>query len=262
MPPSLLMPHPGFQCVYMPSILNWSFLRCRTPEELTLCPNIILLRLCFRPLLTLMNQHFSLAPHWTSLAGCRQYHQVPPCSPLNQNHYGQPSPVIFLSSVILFVGSTLSHTAIDFVSTAFYFHLLGHWNRLTILNVVSGKLLRRLKILFFSSGQRGNVSMTDQGQITEHQRSLKELENDITRIDEALCMVYWSRLHPRHTKSPSSTDPFSKVSELRTALRGFRQVIQDEKNNAQYVQTFNDQLNAVKRGLQRLATESDGLKGE
>ncbi|OAD79296.1 hypothetical protein PHYBLDRAFT_184736 [Phycomyces blakesleeanus NRRL 1555(-)] len=70
-------------------------------------------------------------------------------------------------------------------------------------------------------------------------RTPLELEQDIAAIDQTL----------------------STVSEIRSSLHYFTRLIQAEKKEPQYVQNFSIRLNAIKRELNKLSIESEGLRG-
>ncbi|ORZ03540.1 hypothetical protein BCR43DRAFT_54106 [Syncephalastrum racemosum] len=73
-----------------------------------------------------------------------------------------------------------------------------------------------------------------------HPRPLSDIENDVKHIDDTL----------------------NTVSELRSTLRGFTTLVQQEKKKRNYVIAFTDHLNQLKRGLNRLGAEGETLKGE
>ncbi|KAI7872286.1 hypothetical protein BDF14DRAFT_1717164, partial [Spinellus fusiger] len=66
-----------------------------------------------------------------------------------------------------------------------------------------------------------------------------ELEKDIIAIEQSL----------------------ATVSEIRTSLRYFTRLIQEDRKGPHFVQNFSHRLNAVKRELNKLSTESDRLRG-
>ncbi|KAI8138070.1 hypothetical protein BJV82DRAFT_320676 [Fennellomyces sp. T-0311] len=70
-------------------------------------------------------------------------------------------------------------------------------------------------------------------------RSLGEIEQDIVKINETL----------------------ATISEVRSALKDFTSIVLQETKQPNYVHAFSDRLNHVKRGVNRLAAESEGLKG-
>lgn len=53
-----------------------------------------------------------------------------------------------------------------------------------------------------------------------------------------------------------------QVSELRSTLKGFTTLVQQEKKKRNYVIAFTDHLNQLKRGLNRLGAEGESLKGK
>ncbi|KAI9015644.1 hypothetical protein CLU79DRAFT_337698 [Phycomyces nitens] len=71
-------------------------------------------------------------------------------------------------------------------------------------------------------------------------RTPLELEQDIAAIDQTL----------------------STVSEIRSSLSYFTRLVQAEKKEPQYVQEFSIRLNAIKRELNKLSVESEGLRGQ
>ncbi|KAI9271686.1 hypothetical protein BDA99DRAFT_301915 [Phascolomyces articulosus] len=75
--------------------------------------------------------------------------------------------------------------------------------------------------------------------MTDTSRSLPEIEQDIVKINETL----------------------ATISEVRSALKDFTSLVLQESKGPNYVHAFGDRLNHVKRGLNRLAAESEVLKG-
>ncbi|KAI7858586.1 hypothetical protein BDC45DRAFT_312067 [Circinella umbellata] len=75
--------------------------------------------------------------------------------------------------------------------------------------------------------------------MTDTSRSLGEIEQDIVKINETL----------------------ATISEVRSALKDFTSLVLQETKGPNYVHAFSDRLNHVKRGLNRLAAESEVLKG-
>ncbi|KAI9321514.1 hypothetical protein BX666DRAFT_1829547, partial [Dichotomocladium elegans] len=69
-------------------------------------------------------------------------------------------------------------------------------------------------------------------------RSATEIEQDVIKINEAL----------------------STISELRSSLRNFKKLVQQEHKGPTYITTFGERLNSVKHCLNRLTSESDGIK--
>ncbi|CDS14470.1 hypothetical protein LRAMOSA06639 [Lichtheimia ramosa] len=70
-------------------------------------------------------------------------------------------------------------------------------------------------------------------------RSSTDIETDIVKINEALFTI----------------------SELRSSLRSFKQLVQQENKGPTYVNAFGERLNLVKNGVNRLTSEAEGLKG-
>ncbi|KAI7903118.1 uncharacterized protein BX663DRAFT_509613 [Cokeromyces recurvatus] len=70
-------------------------------------------------------------------------------------------------------------------------------------------------------------------------RSLSEIEKDIMNIDHALLTV----------------------SEVRSSLKQFTNLVQSDKKNSNFVHAFGESLRNVKRDLNNLSTEGEQLKG-
>ncbi|KAI8977294.1 hypothetical protein BDF20DRAFT_557765 [Mycotypha africana] len=69
-------------------------------------------------------------------------------------------------------------------------------------------------------------------------RSLSEIEKDIANIDHAL----------------------STVSEIRSSLKHFKTLVQDEQKGPSFVQSFGDKLKHIRRDLGILSADSEILK--
>ncbi|GAA5802387.1 hypothetical protein HPULCUR_007852 [Helicostylum pulchrum] len=58
------------------------------------------------------------------------------------------------------------------------------------------------------------------------------------------------------------TDIFcSQVSEIRSSLKYFTELVQSDKKGPNFVHLFSDRLNAVKRDLNTLSSQGENLKG-
>lgn len=53
----------------------------------------------------------------------------------------------------------------------------------------------------------------------------------------------------------------SKVSEIRSSLKHFTDIVQVEQKGPSFVQSFSDRLKCVRRDLNTLSAEGENLKG-
>lgn len=53
----------------------------------------------------------------------------------------------------------------------------------------------------------------------------------------------------------------SKVSEIRSSLKHFTDIVQAEQKGPSFVQSFSDRLKCVRRDLNTLSAEGENLKG-
>ncbi|KAI8642274.1 hypothetical protein BD408DRAFT_344555 [Parasitella parasitica] len=71
-------------------------------------------------------------------------------------------------------------------------------------------------------------------------RSPEEIEKDISNIDHALLTV----------------------SEIRSSLKHFTEIVQAEEKGPNFVQSFGDRLKSVRRDLNTLSAQGENLKGK
>ncbi|KAG0177588.1 hypothetical protein DFQ29_004667 [Apophysomyces sp. BC1021] len=91
-------------------------------------------------------------------------------------------------------------------------------------------------------------------------RTLAELEQDIANLEQSLftaSALYFISVFILLLL----TGWYKQVSEIRSSLKHFSQLVQEEEKKPNYVNAFTDRLTTVKRELNRLSSETEGLKG-